>query len=204
MTKQIILLGGMPTAGKSTIAENLSKHLNLPWISTDQIGIIMRGVASREKYPELFTWEDYDGVQFLNEYTAEEIADKEFAKGEAVWLGVQKLIKGDDFWNKGFVIEGDDILPYLVAQDFPDSSNIKAVFIGDNNIERIRKVVSTRNAVWYNTAAFTDALQEKDVEWVLNFSEKLKSETEKHGFVWVEVEKNTQDLAKVLKALGLS
>src|ERR1700757_3817373 len=99
MTKQIILLGGMPTAGKSTMAENLSKHLNLPWISTDQIGKIMRAVASREKYPKLFTWEDYDGVQFLNKYTADEIADDQFAAGEETWLGVRKLIKGDDTWS---------------------------------------------------------------------------------------------------------
>ncbi len=80
MTKQIILVGGMPTAGKSTLAENLSKHLNLPWISTDQIGIMMRAVATREKYPTLFTWEDYDGFEYLNKYTADEIADNEFVK----------------------------------------------------------------------------------------------------------------------------
>src|SRR5487761_1330935 len=123
MSKQIILVGGMPTAGKSTIAENLSKHLNLPWISSDQVGIIMRAVAPREKYPKLFTWEDYDGFQYLNKSIAEETADREFAKGEAVWAGVRKLIKEDYTWNNGFIIEGDDILPHLVAQDFSSSSN---------------------------------------------------------------------------------
>ena len=62
MSKQIILIGGMPTGGKTTIAKNLSKQLNLPWISTDQVGQIMREVATREKHPKLFTWEDYDGM----------------------------------------------------------------------------------------------------------------------------------------------
>src|SRR5476649_2646765 len=97
--KQIILIGGMPTAGKSTIAENLSKHLNLPWISTDQIGIIMRAVASREKYPKLFTWEDYNGFEYLNQFTTDEIADNEFAISDSIWLGVRKLIEEDDFWK---------------------------------------------------------------------------------------------------------
>jgi 2-phosphoglycerate kinase len=204
MTKQIILVGGMPTAGKSTLAENLSKHLNLPWISTDQIGTIMRAVASRGKYPELFTWEDYNGVQFLNDLTADEIADNQFAAGEASWLGIRRLIREDDTWNDGFIIEGAGILPHLVAQDFSDSSNVKAVFIGDHDIERIRNVVSTRNVLWFDTPAYTKSLQEKDMEWALNFSEKLKSQVLKYKMPWVEVEKNAQDLAKVLTALGES
>src|SRR5471030_1610776 len=131
MTKQIILVGGMPTAGKSTIAKNLSKQLNLPWISTDQIGIISRAVATREEYPKLFTWEDYDGFRYLNQFTADEITDNEFAKSESIWLGVRKLIKEDYTWNNGFIIEGDDILPRLVAKDFSDASNVKSVFTGD-------------------------------------------------------------------------
>jgi 2-phosphoglycerate kinase len=203
MTKQILLVGGMPTAGKSTIAENLSKHLKLPWISTDQIGIIMREVATREKYNKLFTWADYEGLQYLHKYTADEIADNEFAKGEAVWLGVRKFIKEDYTWNNGFIIEGDDILPHLVAQDFHDSSNVKAVFIGDHDIERVRNVVSARAVLWDDPVAY-NSVKEKEVEWVLNFSEKLKSQALRYKMPWVEIEKNEHDLAKVLTALGLS
>jgi 2-phosphoglycerate kinase len=202
MTKQIILIGGMPTAGKSTVAENLSKHLNLPWISSDQIGMIMRAVAAREKHPTLFTWEDYGGFQYLHKFTADQIADNEFAKGEAVWPGVRKLIKEDYTWNNGFIIEGDDILPHQVAQDFADSSDVKAVFIGDHDIERIRNVVSTRN-LWDDANAYPDYVKEKEVEWVINFSEKLKSQVLKYKMPWVEVEKNKYDLVKVLTALGL-
>jgi 2-phosphoglycerate kinase len=204
MTKQIILIGGMPTAGKSTIAENLSKHLNLPWISTDQIGIIMRAVATREKYPTLFTWEDYDGFGYLDKYTTDEIADNEFAIGEAVWLGVKKLIQEDDFWNDGFIIEGATILPHLVAQDFPDASNVKAVFIGDHDIKRVRNVVFTRNFVGDDSDAYSDNVKEKEVDWVLNYGEKLKGQVHKYKMPWVEVEKNEHDLAKMLAVLELS
>ncbi len=164
----------------------------------------MRAVASKEKYPTLFTWDDYNGVQFLNDLTADEIADDQFAAGEANWLGIRKLIQEDDTWNDGFIIEGAGILPHLVARDFPDSSTIKAVFVSDHDIEHVRNVVSTRNVLFFNTPDYTKSLQEKDVEWALNFSQKLKSEAEKHGFAWVDVEKNDQDLAKVLTALELS
>jgi len=203
MTKQIILIGGMPTAGKSTLAENLSEDLNLPWISTDQIGIIMRAVATREKYPMLFTWEDYDGMNYLNELTADEIADNEFAKGEAVWPGVRKLVKEDYTWNDGFIIEGDDILPHLVAQDFSNSSTVKAVFIGDLDIDRVRNVVFTRNFAGDDTSTYPNDVKEKEVEWILNYSEKLKSQVLTYKMPWIEVEKNEHDLAKVITALRL-
>lgn len=203
MTKQIILVGGMPTAGKSTIAENLSKHLNLPWISTDQIGIMMRAVATRENYPTLFTWEDYDGFGYLSKFTADEIADNELALSDAVWLGVRKFIKEDFAWNNGFIIEGDVILPRLVAQDFSDASNVKTAFIGDLDSERVRNVVFTRNFVGDDASAYSDDVKEKEVEWILNYGEKLKSQVLEYKMPWVEVGKNEQDLAKVLTALGL-
>ncbi len=204
MSKQILLIGGMPTAGKSTIAENLSNHLKLPWISTDQIGAILRAVATREKYPKLFTWEDYDGFQYLNEYTPDELAEREFAKSEAVWLGVRKLIKEDHTWNDGFIIEGDDILPRLVAQDFSDVSNVRAVFVGDLDIERIRKVVLTRNFVGGDARSYSDDVKQKEVEWILNYGKKLKNQALKYTMPWVEVDKSEHDLAKVLSALELS
>ena len=193
----------MPTAGKSTVAVNLSKHLNLPWISSDQIGIIMRTVAEREKNPTLFTWEDYDGFQYLRKFTADEIADNEFAKGRAVWSGIRKLIEEDYTWSDGFIIEGDDILPYLVARDFSEVSNVKAVFIGDHDIERVRNIVYTRNFVGHDASAYPDDVKEKEVTWVLNFAEKLKNQAITHKMPWVDVEKSEHDLAKVLTALGL-
>ena len=143
-------------------------------------------------------------MQYLNQFTADEIADNEFAISEPIWLGVRKLIEEDDFWKNGFIIEGAVILPHLIAKDFPDSSNVKAVFIGDHNTDRIRNVVSTRNFVGDDASAYPDDVKEKEVEWVLNFSEKLKSQVLKYKMPWVEVEKNELDLVKVLTALGLS
>lgn len=37
MQGTIILIGGAPTTGKTTLAKALSRVLGLPWISTDHI-----------------------------------------------------------------------------------------------------------------------------------------------------------------------
>lgn len=93
MKKPRILIGGAPTAGKSTIAQLLSKHLDLPWMSTDQIREIMRTVADRATQPMLFEPEGYSAERFLTEFSAEEIATMEMLQGDAVWPGVRKIIR---------------------------------------------------------------------------------------------------------------
>ncbi len=193
---RVILVGGMPTAGKSTLAATLSDHLNLPWISTDQIGIVLRAVASRETHPDLFRWEDYREQQSFRGLTADRIVANELAKSEDSWLGVRKLIQEDYTWDDGAVIEGVDILPHRVARDFPDSDVVRAVFIGDEDPGRVRAAVRERDA-------FTFWDEEKEVEWVLKFGQRVRSEAEQYGFPWVNVEKNDRDVGKVLGVLGL-
>lgn len=55
MKRKIILIGGAPTVGRSTMAKFLSERLGIPWISTDQTRAIMQAVVSKDAYPALFT-----------------------------------------------------------------------------------------------------------------------------------------------------
>jgi len=202
MTKNIILIGGAPTTGKSTMAQKVSEHLGLPWISTDQIREIMREVASRDALPKLFTPEGYDVERFLTEFSVEEIVSMEIEQGEAVWSGVKKLINDDYTWTEGFIVEGVNILPQLVAQDYKDSEYIKTIFLVDEDVGRIRDVVFNRGLA-DDADKYSDDVKEKEVEWVLLFSQMLKTEAGKHNYKCVEVKKQEEDLQAVLSALNL-
>ena len=201
-TRIIILIGGAPTTGKSTTASLLAKHLNLPWISTDQIRETMRLVARREDHPTLFNPEGYDAQKFLTEFSAGEIADREMEQGEAVWSGIKKFIEDDYSWKEGFVMEGVHILPHLVAQDFANNKEVKVVFLVDENEDRTKDVVYTRG-LWDDAKEYADELKPKEIEWVLDFSRKLKTEAEKFGYPTVVVEKKDTDLQAILTALCL-
>ena len=50
MKKEIILIGGAPTIGKSFLAKKLSEEMKIPWISTDTIREFMREVVRIEKH----------------------------------------------------------------------------------------------------------------------------------------------------------
>jgi 2-phosphoglycerate kinase len=202
MNKNIILIGGAPTTGKSTMAHLVAKHLGVPWISTDQIREIMRLVANRKDYPKLFNPEGYTAERFLTEFSAEQIANMEMEQGEAVWPGIKKFIEDDYTWKDGFVIEGVNLLPHLIAKDFANEKQIKPIFLVDEDADRIRNVVFTRG-LWDDAHTYSDDVKEKEIEWTLLFSHKLKTEVEKYGYPWIEVKKQEDDLQAVLKALGV-
>lgn len=201
MTKKIILLGGAPTTGKSTIAQALAKHFNLPWISTDQIRNTMRITASRDTYPNLFNPEGYDAERFLTEFSAEQIVDMEFRQSEAAWMGIRAFIQDDYTWNDGFVIEGVNILPQLVAEDFTGRDDITAIFVVDHDNERMRKVIYERG-LWDDADKYPDSLKDKEVEWATLFSQRLEAEAQKHGFSLVEVHKNSDDVERIVTILS--
>jgi len=200
--RKVILIGGAPTTGKSTLASLMSERLSLPWISTDQIRELMKAVVDRDKFPKLFDTEGYDARRFLTEFSAEEIADMQMEQGEATWVGIRKFIEDDYNWGKGSIIEGVNILPHLVARDFKDKKEIKAIFLVDEDADRMKEVIYTRG-LWDDAETYPDDLKEKEVEWATLFSHKLKLEVEKYGFPYIEVQKNEDDLERVLKILNM-
>src|SRR4051812_1986338 len=96
------LIGGAPTVGKSTVAAALAAHLNLPWISTDQIRDIMRTIADRHVNPKLFNPEGYGAATLFDAFSTEQLVELEVAQGEAAWVGIRALIERDYTWPQGF------------------------------------------------------------------------------------------------------
>jgi 2-phosphoglycerate kinase len=197
-SRTIILVGGMPTAGKSTIAQGLSGQLSLPWISTDHVRIIMREVVNRSEYPRLFNPKDY-----LENMAPHEIVQLKIDQAETIWLAVKRLIQDDYTWRKGFIVEGVNILPRLVHRDFQSDPHIKAVFLADPDESRIRKVLFSRG-IYSQTEPYSDELKEKELKWVLQFGAMIRKDARDYDFPLVQLGKGSDDLRKVLEALGQS
>jgi len=194
------LIGGAPTVGKSTIAAALAAHLQLPWISTDQIRDIMRTVADRRTHPELFNPQGFDAETFYSAFSAEEIVAIEIRQGEAAWTGVRALIEGDYTWPQGFIVEGVNLLPALIRRDFGD--HVRAVFVTEADPARIREVIFTRG-IWDDAGLYPDSVKERELAWITQYDAWLKAEALAHGFPVVALDKDARDLDRILEALKL-
>lgn len=198
-SNQIILIGGAPTTGKSTVAAGLAKHFGISWISTDQVREIMKGTVTKQERPMLFRSRTYTAEEFLTKFSVDEIVQNEIDESEAVWEGTRAFINEDWMWHT-FIVEGVAILPHLIAKEYKDNPRIKPVFLIDEDADRIRDVVWTRG-LWDDAKLYPDNVKEKEVEWVLKFNKYLKVEADKYGFPTVEVSKGDTDISAVLAVL---
>jgi len=197
------LIGGAPTVGKSTITAALAAHLNLPWISTDQIRDIMRTVASRRDHPKLFNPEGYGAENLFDAFSAEQLVEIEVGQGEAAWTGIRALIERDYTWPQGFVVEGVNLLPHLIARDVAQDANVRSVFVTDSDPDRIRSVIFTRG-IWDEAGRYPDSVKEKEFAWVLRYDAWLKEQALAHGFPVVSLAKDGSDLGRIREALKVA
>jgi len=196
--KKFILIWWAPTTGKSTLAQNLSKELDLPWFSTDQIRMLMKIYAHREETGWLFLPEWHDSVEtFLGHYTVEEITDMEFAQAHDVWPGIQTMINDCYTYANGCIIEWVNVTPEVVHKNLKNRPDVFYIIIIDDNIDRIRNVIYTRG-LFADAKSYSDEYKEKEVQWVKLFTEKLKSDCEKYDIPYISTEKKDSDIKKIL------
>lgn len=197
-----ILICGAPTVGKTTMAKMLSAKFDLPWMSTDVIRDIMKTIADPKQHPKLFTEGHETAESFLGAFSAQRIAEMEIEQGTAVWPGIRHMIDTEYSWSSGTIIEGVNLLPELIARDYPQNNAVRSVLLIDHDEERMRRVVFQRG-LWDRADTYSDDVKEKEVEWAMLCSKMLEKQAIKHDVPIVEVTKDAKkDLLAVLEVIG--
>ncbi len=201
--RKIILLGGAPTTGKTHLAKRLGKDLKIPWISTDTIRDQLRKtITDRVSFKHLFNFENRDlayMTSYLNTSTPQEVVDDINMENEEVWKGVMDFINEGSLGDK-YIIEGMAVTPEKVASLIQTNSNIKPLFIIENNSNRIRDVIYTRG-LWDAAYKYPDRLKEKELSWVVLFNSWIESECKKYNLPYIEINTANEDYITKAKEL---
>lgn len=200
MSRNVILIGGMPTAGKSTIARELSKLLNMPWISTDQIREIMKSVANPKVNRFLTSSTGMSAEEYFKLYTPEQIAQNKYDQSVATWPGIEAMIHNDRTWREGVIIEGLNILPKFTFEEQKKSKNIRSVFVSDQDMGRMHEVVY-KQGLFAKADSYSDEYKSKEIEWLYLFDKIIRTEAKQFGLPVVDIKKNQFDVRKVIEAL---
>jgi 2-phosphoglycerate kinase len=196
--KYLILIGGAPTTGKSTIAKQLAKELEIPWISTDQIRSLAQNIVSE------FSTEDTDlllakklgAEKYYSKFNVREIAEQEIKESEAIFKYLKHFIESSYPW-KSFIVEGVNVLPELL-NELNFEGKIIPIFLVDANVDNARKVIFERG-LWGPAKSYSDAVKEKEVEWVGEFSKILISKCNENNLPFFEISKDEKDIVTIIE-----
>jgi 2-phosphoglycerate kinase len=157
--KKILLIGGAPGTGKTTLTKSIAQETRITWISTDQIRTMLNTIEADKPTGLL---------------------QDELERYERIWRGAAALIHGIDPWGDS-VIEGSVILPHLVARDFAEFEEAKAIFLVFETKEEIKKIIEERSKLsWIKTKTPEQQAAKVEQTWELN--EKIKEDAKTHSF----------------------
>jgi len=141
----IYLIGGTPRSGKTILAKKLAKDLNISWMSVDTLeGLTQHFTSSadyKKKFPKNILRERTGGSndKMYSQFSASKITNAYIAQAKSSQDVIAVLVEWLIGGNRDYIIEGYQVTPRLAANLLKKygKNNIKAVFLGRKNIEKI-------------------------------------------------------------------
>ena len=179
MSNKIILIGGAPCIGKSSVAMELSKKLNTNQISTDTIRLLLRTISDEKKYHSLHFFVGKEAVKYLPNTSVDQIIKDYLQESKSVWLGIKNVVRHNKY-NKIGIVEGVAILPALCKRS--RLKNISPVFLCCKDSEIIRSNLFKRG-LWGNSKK----LKEYELKYLIEFNNYIVKTAEKYNYKVVDV-----------------
>ncbi len=204
------LIGGTPRSGKTTIAKELAKRLNIPWISTDSIESIIIEYVNNEKFKDQFpknvmrklTHDSND--EMYSTYEPEEIVEAYIQQGKTLEKGIATFLKRESIHHQNYILEGHHIHSDLVTT-LKNEFNIKAVFIGRENEDETLDAItnnSQQDEDWVIVKTKDQNTYPLIAKMLSIFSSKVKENAEKNNYSYYSMSPNFKvSFEKVLKDL---
>lgn len=113
---KVILIGGAPLSGKSTLARRLASTMEYACLATDDLSAAVRTVTSAFSHPALHAINSSDFRKYyVSQTIVQLIMDAEHYQ-EALWPAVERVIRDHAAWAGPAIIEGWTLQPERVAK----------------------------------------------------------------------------------------
>jgi len=113
---KVMLVGGAPGIGKTTLGRALAARLETTSLSTDDLHAAAKAVTSPGSHPGIHVMARKPSVLYFTETPAEQLIADADAQHEAMWPAVEKVIRNHLAWGSPIVIDGWVLRPDWVAK----------------------------------------------------------------------------------------
>ena len=197
---RVILIGGAPGTGKSTVSRALGRKLAYDVISTDDLGRAARSVASPELVPDLFAFVAADHRQYYQDHLVPELLEHALRAHIALWPAIRQIIEVHAACASPAVLEGWALLPEQVATlNVPNVSSVWIRAPADPITSSL-----TSDSEFYRGARDEQLMIDRFVGRTVAFTDWLREETARMSQPFVQLQDERSSVGEVARALGIS
>jgi adenylate kinase family enzyme len=113
---RVLLIGGAPLSGKTTVAQTIGRLLGLPVVSTDLLGEAARAVTDPSNRADLHACGAGDHRQYYTNHSPVQLLEHALRAHNALWPAIEAVIGRRLDWEGSAIIEGWALLPERVAK----------------------------------------------------------------------------------------
>ena len=180
---RVILIGGAPMSGKTTVAHRLAATLGCGCLSTDDLGEAIRAVTTKDSHPHLHPMDGYDYREYYVTRSPDALIADISLEHRALWPALQSVIRTHATWGAPIVMEGWSLWPERVTElQLPSVCSLW--FVADEQTLRERLVKAVE---FYRGASDEEAMIDHYLARSFWYNARLKEAVKKFGLASIEL-----------------
>ncbi len=190
---KVILIGGSPMSGKTTLAIKLAAKYEYACVSTDDIGEIVGTVA------DVNPMKGYDYREYYVNNSIADLINYTSRYHRILWPSIKHLIEVHSTWSTPIIIEGWALYPKLV--NAIESENVKTIWLVSDKDILEKRLVDDRD--FYKGASSEKAMITNYLQRSIWHNEKIFSEVTELNNDYIRVTKDLPEEKLVGKAIEI-
>lgn len=115
MKTKVILIGGAPCTGKTTLGRLLAGKLGWTSLSADDLCVAVKEVTTPESHPGLHLMEKGKHIEYFSDNTPEKLIQDAIDQQNAIWPSLKRVIENHATFGSPVVIDGCMLNPEKVV-----------------------------------------------------------------------------------------
>jgi hypothetical protein len=113
-TSEVIVIGGAPFSGKTTLAKRLAAQRGYALVAVDDLGTALRALTTPESHPALHPMAGWDYRAYYIAHTPPTLIEHSTREHQALWPAIAAVIHAYLQWAGPVILEGWQLDPERV------------------------------------------------------------------------------------------